>query len=276
MDSQGIPAESDYICKKKHMLVLIAESKTMTACDHTVAEGCLRAHTPVLGAEADSVMNSLRGESDESLARMVKISLPMAARLCRMIYDFPVKSSGAQAMEAYTGVVFKAFGYGTLPADARADACRRIRIVSSLYGWLRPDDIVKPYRFDFTTKLAPGGVSFASYWRERVTSCLLRCLREHGHESVLNLLPADASRCIDWPKVAECAGLFRADFREVRAGGELRTPDATRLKVLRGRLLRQIVEEGIDRADTLLRAESCYYVADGCDDAGNIRFMTAD
>lgn len=255
------------------MLVLIAESKTMAPCDRVVAPEVYAAHTPLFSEEADAVMESLRGFSPDQLAAAVKISVPMARKLQQMIYEFPNRLTGCEAIEAFTGVVFKSFAYPSLPPEEKERTARVVRIISSLYGWLRPDDVVKPYRFDFTTPLASGGKTFAAYWRGKVTATLISALREGSHTALLNLLPGDAARCIDWKELPEDINVFRADFREVLPGGAVRTPNAGRLKMLRGRLLRQIVREGIDSGEGLLSLEGEGYVSDNapCAD-GSILF----
>lgn len=245
------------------MLALIAESKTMGPCDGAVPEGEYALHAPLYGAEADAIMESLRGASVDELARDVKISAALARGLRSMIYDFPCKGRGSSAIDAFTGVVFKALDYKAFAADARERLDENTRVISSLYGWLRPGDFVKPYRFDFTTRLAPDGGTFASYWRGRVTDALLADLRRGGHAEVLDLLPGDASRCIDWRRVAAVAGVWKADFRELLPGGAERTPNAGRLKTLRGRLLRQIVQEGIDSVEGLHAVEGDGFVGVG-------------
>lgn len=232
------------------MLILIAESKTMTPCDSCVTPECYRLHCPVFGSEADDIMQSLRNVSASELARQVRISQPLARRLQQMVYEFPNKSIGSVAMEAYTGVVFRAIGLSSLSASDRAALTARVRIVSSLYGWLRPDDIIKPYRFDYTTRLAPEGEAFASFWRRDVTESIVREIAASGVRCVLNLLPADAARSVDWNEVGCHARVLRAEFKEITPDGT-RTPAANRLKTLRGRILRQIIRENITTADAL-------------------------
>lgn len=244
------------------MIVLIAESKTMAPCDGVVTPDELSAHTPLFAMEAEAIMESLRPLNPDRLAAAVKISVPMARKLQQMIYEFPNRLTGCHAIEAFTGVVFRSFAYCSLSPQERERAARRVRIISSLYGWLCPDDVVKPYRFDFTTPLAPGGKTFAAYWREKVTDVLNLALRDGSHSDVLNLLPADAARCIDWKKLPEGVRVWRADFREVLPGGELRTPNAGRLKTLRGRLLNQIIRDDIRAADGLFSLEGAGYVGD--------------
>lgn len=256
------------------MLILIAESKTMAPCDGGVSREAWARHCPALESRADEIMASLGRMNAGELSRAVKISLPLAQKLVRMVYDFGDKAHGGEAISAYTGVVFRAFGWGSLGDEARDATCRRVRIVSSLYGWLRPDDIVKPYRLDFTTALAPGGKTFAAYWRDAVTDALLASLDSGNHGEVLNLLPGDAARCVDWKRVGERAGVWRADFREVKPGGGYRTPNAGRLKALRGSLLRQIITENIADAAALSTLTGDDYMAEGAGN-GSIVFTTA-
>jgi len=257
------------------MLILIAESKTMTACDNAVGHDTYLSHRPALEEQADEIMHELRGMSVDSLMKEVKISLPMAQRLQRMIYDFPDKNAGSQAIEAFTGVVFKAFGYPALTDNEKARACARVRIVSSLYGWLRPDDIIKPYRFDFTTPLAPGHIPFLRFWRGYITNCLLQYLTKHNETEILDLMPGDALRCFDNARLREHATVWKADFKEMGTGGSLRTPNAGKLKTLRGKLLRRIICDDINTPQALASTDGDDYMADGMNHAaGTIGFIT--
>lgn len=254
------------------MLILIAESKTMGLCDIPVSPEDYIKHMPALASEADGIMDALRESDADELATRMKLSLQMVRKLQQMVYEFPNKLLGSPAIEAFTGVVFKAFSYASLGSKARNQAIDDVRIISSLYGWLRPDDIVKPYRFDFTTPLAPGGLRFAVYWKNgAVTRCLLEELRQGRHHDILNLLPGDAARCIDWSKIPSDVRVWKADFREVQPGGALKTPNSGRLKTLRGLLLRQIVTDGITAPHELMSLEGDYYVGSGSADTdGNI------
>lgn len=259
------------------MLILIAESKTMAPCNGVIDHEDYAGHSPALESTADMVMESLRDMTAEELAVETKFSMPMVNRLQRMVYDFPHKSAGSRAIEAFMGVVFKAFDYASLDLHERTRACTDIRIISSLYGWLRPDDVIKPYRFDFSTPLAPEGRTFMAYWRDEVTKCLIRTLSDKGEADVLNLLPGDAARCINWKLVEPHARVWKADFREIRPGGLSRTPNAGRLKALRGQLLRQIIRDGVVSADGLMTLSSDDYFCEGADSSapGTILFTAA-
>lgn len=255
------------------MLILIAESKTMARCEGAVDRGAYLTHRPVLEDEAGRIMSSLREMNAGELAERLRLSLPMVRKLQQMVYEFPNKSTGSEAIAAFTGVVFKAFDYKSLDDEDRGRACGRVRIISSLYGWLRPDDIVKPYRFDFTMPVAPDGKTLAMHHRCMVTECLIETLKSENCRDILNLLPADAARCVDWKLVEEHAKVWKADFKELQPGGTVRTPNAGRLKTLRGRLLRQIITDDIALPEQMLSLAGNGYVGpESIDDTGNLLF----
>ena len=257
------------------MLVLIAESKTMAPCTSQVSPKFPELHRPALESLACDIMRRMESMTVDELSSKVKISVPMARKLRQMIYDFPYKETGCLAIEAFTGVVFKAFEYSSLSAEEKERANRSVGIISSLYGWLRPDDIIKPYRFDFTTQLTPDSKSFAAFRKQKVTDCVISRIETAKDYDVLNLLPGDASRCIDWDMVEKRANVWKADFREIQTGGSIKTPDSNRLKILRGKLLRQIITDSIATPQQLMTVETECYVAEKSSVPGQLLFITA-
>lgn len=237
------------------MLILIAESKTMFEQELPVSLECYEANTPAGEASADTVMARVADMDVEDIAATIKISEAMAAKVMRMAYEFPNKQTGLRAIDAFTGVVFKNFDYPSLSPEEKERTAANVRIISSLYGWLRPEDIIKPYRFDFTTPLAPDDKTFAAFWKKDVTIQLVRQLKATGEKNILNLLPADAAKCIDWKLVKIFAKVWKVDFKE-QNGSAVRTPHAGKLKALRGHLLRQIITQDITTPTPLLTLES--------------------
>lgn len=248
----------------------------MTDCSGVVDNNEYERHKPIFAEETDDIMRSLEGLTADRLSETVKISMPMARKLYNMIYDFPDKNHGCKAIEAFTGVVFKAFNYASLNNDDKNRASGRVRILSSLYGWLHPEDMIKAYRFDFTTPLAPGGKTFALFWKEAVTKRLMEELTKTGCKDIINLLPNDAAKSIDWKRIRSLANVWKVDFKEIAEGGIMRTPNAGKLKTLRGKLLRQIITENITSPTLLLHLAGSDYVADDTQSSSDtITFHTA-
>ena len=257
------------------MLILIAESKTMLVDQHPVSAEYLGAHMPEGEDAAADIVRRLAELSQPDLIADTGFSATLAARVRRMLYEFPNKALGLNAIEAYTGVVFKALDYATLSAEARAMCQKEVRIISSLYGLLRPDDVIKPYRLDFTTKAAPNGGALNAFLRKDVTIDLVKTITAAGHTDVLNLLPADAAKCVNWKVVRKFCKVWKADFVEIGDGDTFKTPNATKLKTMRGKLLRQILTDGIATAAALQTVHSDDYFCLGTPEyPDHLRFIT--
>lgn len=245
------------------MLILIAESKTMSEEQQPVSAEFLKTREPAGEGRAEQIMDNLEKLSQPELIAETGLSASLAARLRQMIYEFPNKTLGRKAIEAYTGVVFKALDYDTLDARAQSMCDSDVRIISSLYGILRPGDIIKPYRLDFTAKAAPDGAMLCSFWKKDATVQLVRTIQDEGFGEILNLLPADAAKCIDWKIVKRFCKVWKVDFVEMAEDGRAKTPSANRLKTMRGKLLRHILCEGISCVASLKTVTSDDFICEG-------------
>ncbi|MBD5311312.1 MAG: YaaA family protein [Bacteroides sp.] len=222
------------------MIILIAESKTMEKQEFGVSTEYYETHKPVGEKEAAEIMERLKDMTLSDISSIIKISNDLAVSLRRMTYEFPNKNMGLRTIEAFTGVVFRNFDYRSLSSSDKEWTTSKVRIISSLYGWLKPEDIIKPYRLDYTSPVSPDDTSLYIYWRERVTTQLISDLQATGENQILNLLPADAAKCVDWKTVKRFAEVWKVDFKE-QHGVTIRSPYTEKLKALRGKLLRNIV-----------------------------------
>ena len=222
------------------MIILIAEAKTMEAVEMSYSPQEIAGHRPAGDALASEVMERIASMEVGDIARVVKISSKMAVSLKQMAYEFPNKSLGLRAIEAFTGVVFKHLDFKSLTDSAKVACKEDVRIVSSLYGYLRADDIIKPYRMEYTTELGPDDEPMCKALKAEVTAQFLGELASRGENEILNLLPADAAKCIDWAEVKKVAKVAKVDFRDT-SGETISSPHAGKLKAFRGRLLRNIL-----------------------------------
>lgn len=232
------------------MYYLIAESKTMERHERSVKSEEYASHTPVYEAMADELMDSMRNLDANGLASRIKVSVKLACDIHRMIYNFPDKSRGIEAIRAFTGVVFRQLHPDSYDEAALDFLDNRVRIISSLYGWLRPTDIIKPYRLDFGVS-APDGMTLKKLWRPKVTAALIKEIRVTGDTAVVSLLPKDASDCIDWKLVKNFAHVYHIGFKTPDSHTTMKTPASGRLKELRGIMLDLAVRNRIDTPDAL-------------------------
>lgn len=234
----------------------------MASAETDVSREELAECRPQFDGIANAIMDSLRERTPEQLAAEAGITLRLAASLRRMIYEFPNKSTGLRAIEAFTGVVFRQLRLAGYDAAQKKFLQDNVRIVSSLYGWLRPDDIVKPYRFDFKSHVAPLGETLMKYWKKDVTIAMAQELRAKGDTVIIDLLPSDAAKCVDWKLIKQFANVYKVDFKMYDGTDVMKTPNAGRLKELRGRLLDLIVRNGISSPADIASMESSDFMPD--------------
>lgn len=235
----------------------------MDRCDEHISDMEYLAQKPIFEDVADATIDRLSGMSQELLCEAIHLTPSLGRLLQEQVYEFPNKHLGGCAIKAFRGVVFRNLDFSSLGPTEKERLTRRVRIISSLYGWLRPMDIIKPYRLEFNAPVGEDSVPLHKFWKRDVTIQLVRMIQASCCYDVLNLLPADASKCIDWKLVKNFAKVWKVDFKRVVDGGELRTPDAGRLKALRGKLLRQIIQEDISDPQDLSNLESEDYTGNG-------------
>lgn len=141
----------------------------------------------------------------------------------------------APAIEVYTGVVYEALDFASLPATARKRAASRVAIASALFGLLRPSDPIPAYRLSGDATL-PGLGTLASVWKDaiqgqlRATRGPILDLRSGAYVS-LGPIPQDTAHRAFLGRVL----LERAGKRSVVSHFN---------KATKGRLTRAILEQG--------------------------------
>lgn len=238
------------------MKILIAESKTMAEQELPISTEDYMHHHPRLDSIATLFMKKWSEWPLGEIAAVLKVSNSMAAAFKRMAYNFSYKETGLKALDAFTGVVYHEFDYGSLSSGQQKYADSSIEIISSLYGLLRGDDIVKSYRLDFNTLIAPTRETMAKYWKPLITPMLLESMRPSRDKEVLDLLPSEAAKCLNWQWIKRETRVLKVDFKSIADGGSLKTPHSTLLKKFRGNLLREIVQNEIKSFEELLAFKS--------------------
>ena len=170
------------------MIIVLSPAKSLdyrtppTLCEHS---------QPLFLDQAQLLIEDLRQLSPPQLASLMKISDQLAALNFARYADWaqPFTSGKAkQAVLAFNGDVYDGLDAPTLsPADLQF-AQRHLRILSGLYGLLRPLDLMQPYRLEMGTRLAnPRGRDLYAFWGERITEAINASLRAAEAEVLVNL-----------------------------------------------------------------------------------------
>ena len=125
------------------------------------------------------------------LARLMKLSDKLAelnyVRYQSFEKEFTPENS-KQAAYAFRGDTYVGLDADTLSKDDLDYAQGHLRILSGLYGMLRPLDLMQPYRLEMGTKFNnPKGEDLYDFWHETLTNAVNDDTREHACPSVINL-----------------------------------------------------------------------------------------
>lgn len=156
----------------------------------------------------------------EAIQSMMKVSENLArltvARFEQFQTPFTLKNA-KQALFAFKGDV-----YSTIDVENYADetldfAQAHLRILSGLYGYLRPLDLIQAYRLEMKTKLANlRGANLYTFWDQRITDLLNRDLRRQSEPTLINLASNEYFKSI---KIKQLEGrLLNINFKESKAG----------------------------------------------------------
>ena len=227
------------------MLILLSPSKTMSWAAPRSA-----ATTPSLLAGAEELAAALKREEPSSLARWMKLSPALAAATHADLQAWSPEGRGA-ALFAYTGEAFKALDAPSLPAEALALAQRRLRVLSGLYGLVRPLDAICPYRLEAASRpphLTGVAGGLYGYWRARVTAALNEEIAREGASLVLNLSSQEYSALINAEELR--APLLTPEFY-VRGAGGARRVVSVYAKRARGLMARHALLSGAESREEL-------------------------
>ncbi|TRX75566.1 peroxide stress protein YaaA [Pseudomonas mangiferae] len=170
------------------MLMVISPAKTLdydtppTTARHTLPE-----HLDV----AAELVEQLRGLTPAQLGELMHLSDKLAglnaARYGSWTRAF-TPDNAKQALLAFKGDVYTGMQADTFDEADLDFAQRHLRILSGLYGVLRPLDLMQPYRLEMGTRLAtPRGKDLYGFWDDRITRWIDEAVSEQGDGVLLNL-----------------------------------------------------------------------------------------
>ena len=199
--------------------------------------------------EAEQLNNILKTKSPDELSKLMSISSSLGDLNYKrnQSWSLPFNTSNSrQAIYAFAGDVYKGIDAYSIPTDKIDLLQSTVRIISGLYGILKPLDLVKPYRLEMGTKLSFGNnKNLYEYWRFQLTKALNKELEEG--ELFLNLASNEYIKAID-TKVLKTP-MITANFKQFK-NGEYKNI-AIFSKKARGLMTRYIIDNKINSVDGL-------------------------
>ncbi|HGH6497744.1 TPA: peroxide stress protein YaaA [Neisseria meningitidis] len=146
---------------------------------------------PDLLAESDILMQQLRELAPQQIAELMhvsdKIALLNAQRNAEWNTPFTPENA-KQAVFMFNGDVYEGMDANTLNTDQIQYLQGRVRLLSGLYGLLRPLDLIQPYRLEMGTAFANlRGKNLYEFWGDIITNLLNDTLAQAGSNTLVNL-----------------------------------------------------------------------------------------
>lgn len=180
------------------MLAIISPAKSM---DFESKPPFEMSTVPHFLKDADYLAGKLKKLKPSELALLLDIS-PKLAQLNAERYANWKTETGKQALFAYNGDVYDGLSATTLSGEEIEFALIHLRILSGLYGLLKPLDSIKPYRIEMGTAFAtPKAENLYKYWGDRITDQLKKELKESGSNVLVNLASQEYFSAINTKKL---------------------------------------------------------------------------
>jgi cytoplasmic iron level regulating protein YaaA (DUF328/UPF0246 family) len=238
------------------MLAVISPAKTL---DYQRPLPPLEATQPLFGDEAAKLAAAAAKLPKKRLGELMHISDSLAALNAGRFKGFEAQGS-RPALYAFAGDVYAGFEVHSLGEEAVAFAQDHLRMLSGLYGLLRPLDEMRPYRLEMGTRWAPGRAKdLYGFWGDRVATALARDAQESGSPAIVNLASKEYWKVVEG-RLPPSLPVIEIDFREESPSGLRFNTFAA--KRARGMMARYICEHRLDDLEALKGFDSDGYQFD--------------
>lgn len=228
------------------MIVLLSPAKRLN--EHTEISS-QQISVPSFLEGSKSIMKRLADKRPKQLQQLQAISSALAEENYQRNQVWLQKEGEGEipAVYLFDGEVYRGLAAPAWKEATKLYAQDHLRILSGLYGWLRPFDHVLPYRLEMGTALSIGRKkNLYDFWQEKLRSALTDLAKERP---VLNLASAEYFRAVD-PSFFK-AQIHQVDFLEDKGDGGAPRPIQVFMKQARGMLANYVLENQIERVEDL-------------------------
>ncbi len=231
------------------MLIVLSAAKTL---DFVTPAPVAMHQLPQFRKDAMELIGRLRELGLDEVASSMAISAPVARETVDQYQRYSPRythRNAKQALFAFAGAVYQGIEPRSLNELQIAFAQDHVRILSGLYGVLRPLDLIQPYRLDMATRLSNArGADLYEFWGARIARQLSRELVGRRYPVLVDLASDDYFRSVD---VSEVQGhVLKIVFEEDQGGGQTKVIDVL-AKRAQGLMTRYVIENRLQNPERL-------------------------
>ncbi len=198
------------------MLMVISPAKTL---DYSKRE-CPDFTIPVQLEQSQVLVNQLRDLSAVEIGELMYISPKLSDLNHQRYQDFQIPftpDNSKQALLAFKGDVYKGIDTATYNPEDLNFAQQHLRILSGLYGILRPLDLMQPYRLEMGTKLKNAkGKNLYEFWGRQIAEAINEALDGQSENYLVNLASNEYFKAVDQKTLTST--LLNIAFKENKNG----------------------------------------------------------
>lgn len=199
------------------MIVLLNSSKTL---DFDPTVGISKHTIPEFLKESALLVEKLRKLSASEISKLMGVSKKLAKLNVARYADWQTAATPAnakQALFAFKGDIYSGIETENYKSRDFDFAQKHVRILSGLYGILRPLSLIQPYRLEMAAKLpTTEGRNLYSFWGNRITASLKALLKQEKSGVIVNLCSAEYFRAVQSNDLE--ATIITPAFKEFRHG----------------------------------------------------------
>lgn len=212
--------------------------------------------------EAERLCDALRSRSDRELQELWKCNDALAKLNVERLRNMDLRRALTPAVFAYEGIQYRYMAPGVMESGQLEYLREHLRILSGLYGLLRPMDGVTPYRLEMQARLSVDGHrDLYAFWGDRPA----RQLSEET-ELVVNLASQEYSRAVE-PWLPEGVRFLTCVFGERK--GDRILEKGTMCKMARGQMVRWLAENKVEDPEVIKNFSDLDYRFSPGDSANN-------
>ncbi|AJF71604.1 TPA: peroxide stress protein YaaA [Raoultella terrigena] len=252
------------------MLILISPAKTL---DYQSPLATTRYTQPELLEYSQQLIGVARQLSAPQIGKLMGISDKLADLNATRFHDWHPEftpKNARQAILAFKGDVYTGLQAETFDEADFDFAQQHLRMLSGLYGVLRPLDLMQPYRLEMGIKLENArGKDLYQFWDETITDTLNQALKAQGDDVVINLASDEYFRSVKTKRLQ--GQIIKPVFLDEK-NGKFKVISFYAKKA-RGLMSRYIIENRLTRPEQLTRFDSDGYFFDAdASDKGEMVF----
>lgn len=232
--SKAFQMTTRFVPKGKYMQIIISPAKKMrTDTDSFDCQGL-----PVFIRQAEQLVQKLQSMTPDQLRALWKCNDQILQQNIQRLEKMNLRSGLTPAILAYDGIQYQYMAPGVFTDAELIYIQKHLRILSGLYGVLRPFDGVTPYRLEMQAKLQVNGQKdLYAYWGRQIADQL-----SAESSCILNLASKEYSRCVS--RYLKDTMMITCIFAQ-QTNGKL-VEKGTLCKMARGEMVRYLAENQID------------------------------